>query len=309
MTTPTCTVPDCDKPVRDSFVCNRHYRWLERDLGDMPALIAELVITETRQGVGALGGGKLYDPEPEPVLIPAHLRGHDPHSALPSTPWQYSPEASVVLDDAANTLGAWCRHLTESRGVCANLPINPPSLAPSAAQVATTAARWLLVHAAAIRLDEAGGQLCDEISYVHRQLTRTVDGRDPGDFIGRCTAMTRTVEDAGVIRVEPCGTDMYAKGDRDTTRCGECEAEYVVADAVADLHERAATLWVTPAEAVAWLARFHEPIKPERIERWRQRGVIATDAYNRVLIGEVLTLSLNADERRARTQYGHGVSA
>jgi hypothetical protein len=49
MTTPTCRVPSCDRPVADAYVCARCAHDLERALGDIPAVVHQLNLTLAKQ--------------------------------------------------------------------------------------------------------------------------------------------------------------------------------------------------------------------------------------------------------------------
>lgn len=95
--TPTCTA-GCGRPSPDAYLCTGCTSQLERILAELPAHLAELEVTLTRQARTTRGGGG------------------KPTKAAES-PLPYDVAASDLADRVRNGLSTWIRHLTESRGV------------------------------------------------------------------------------------------------------------------------------------------------------------------------------------------------
>jgi hypothetical protein len=140
--TPACP---CGVPVADAFLCKGCSRRLERALGDLPALIADLDITLTRQAVtGAHSEGKPTKKDAQPLPL---------HNG-----------AAEVASNLRYVLATSVRYLTEQRGIVALPADNPPAMA-----------RWLLLHYAAIRLDPAGPDIASDIHGVTAAIVDVID--------------------------------------------------------------------------------------------------------------------------------------
>lgn len=310
-----CTTPGCSRPSPDAFVCTGCADALRRDLGDMPALLADLEVTLTRQDVlrdaskppAFHRGGADNSADGKP--LPPHLRSRDAGYALPSTPWPYSQAAGVELDDAVNTLSTWVRHLHDARGLslpawttarfARRLPrrvslikglpgavftgadlwaavTDTRAAEDTRCERATAYARWLHVNAEAVRQDELGGQLVDEVAYLARSMRWVVDARDLGTFVGRCDTEVRLTDHPDVISIllEPCGAELYAREDYPEVQCPDCGTRYSSDDKRKELLDAADELTGTATEIAAALSKYGEKIKPERIRLWAHRGHI-----------------------------------
>jgi hypothetical protein len=147
----------CGRPVDGAFLCRSCSERLQRALGDLPALIADLDVTLTRQAVtGAHGEGKptKKDAQPSPVHI----------------------GAAEVASNLRYVLATSVRYLTEARGIVAVPADNPLAMA-----------RWLLLHHDSIRLDPAGPDIASDIHGVTRAIWKVIDP-DPlvRIRVGRC---------------------------------------------------------------------------------------------------------------------------
>lgn len=135
----------CGTPVRDAFLCKGCSRRLERALGDLPALIEDLDITLTRQGVtGAQSEGKptKLDAQPSPLHV----------------------GAAEVASNLRYVLATSIRYLTEARGIVTGPADNPLSMA-----------HWLFTHHASIRLDPAGPDIASDIHGITTAIMGVID--------------------------------------------------------------------------------------------------------------------------------------
>lgn len=277
--TALCTVPDCNVPTPDSFVCPACARQLEADLADLPALLDDLETTLTRQDRLADAArpptsyrvAEDYSPERRP--LPPHLRSKDAGYALPSTPWPYSQAASHELDDAVNTLSTWVRHIVEARGIRPFAP-HVELHRDIRTATATACARWLLLNLASVRQDEAGAQIVDEVGYLARSLRHSVDARDLGTFVARCSNRVRVMlaDDVITISPDPCGADLYDYYG--SVKCHDCGATYDAETLHLAIGEALVGKRGTATQIAAWLSASGERVTAEQIWRWKNRGQI-----------------------------------
>ena len=148
----------CGTPVADAFLCKGCSRRLERALGDLPALIADLDVTLARQAAtGAHSGGKPTKKDAQPLPL---------HNG-----------AAEVASNLRYVLATSVRYLTEQRGIIDTPADNPPAMA-----------RWLLKYADSIRLDPAGPDIASDIHGVTAAIMDVIDlPRMRGRFkVGMC---------------------------------------------------------------------------------------------------------------------------
>jgi hypothetical protein len=277
--TTLCTTPGCGNPSPSAFVCVQCGDELKKSLSYLPGLLIDLEeVTLTRQdkmGMPPTFNRTGIDLSKDRKPLPPHLRSKDAGYALPSTPWPYSQAASVELDDAVNTLTTWTRHVVEVRG------LRP--LAPHVelhrdirTATATACARWLHVNVEAVRQDEAGGQIVDEIAYLVRTLTHAVDVQDEGEFMGQCDAPIKVDISANVVSIatDPCGGKLYAKTGRATARCPKCNTEHDVAARKREAIEQLDDAIATAREIANGLTTLLQPVTPSMIRQMAFRGQI-----------------------------------
>ena len=171
-----CMVDWCDRPVAEGWVCQTCANRLERALGDIPALWAELDVVLTRQA-------RYSDPEG---------RGGD--KALP-----FNPTASEIGWVLRNTLSTWCRLIAEERG-----RVLPASDTPAAV------AGWLLHHTTWLRHHRAGHEAVEEITSVVGKIRQAVDRPAERIYAGPCKDCNGDMyakPDAATVACRPCGLE------------------------------------------------------------------------------------------------------
>ena len=140
-------------PIHDATLCSRCTWDVERDLGDVPALVDELDLTLSRQtAIGYREGGRSAE------------------TALP-----FNVSASDVRDNLKATLVGWVRDLHEQ---------TPDAAWPD--DTAAACSRWLLARIGDIRVHPAGDQLRDEIGYAVGEARRIVDRPADRMYVGPC---------------------------------------------------------------------------------------------------------------------------
>jgi hypothetical protein len=150
MTTPTCRVASCDRPVADAWVCQRCAHNLERALGDIPAVVHQLNLTlakQTRYADRAERGG---NEQPLPM----------------------DPLASAATSDLRHHLCNWVSIVAETRG----LPLPAAAIYhPGGEPGMDTLARWMLAHVEWLRHHEHGHVAVDELTGDMRTARRVID--------------------------------------------------------------------------------------------------------------------------------------
>lgn len=258
---------DCQRCAAacEAYLCQTCTDGLARRVAELPALINQLDITRTRQDrvyrASGLWSGQDDADDPEAHLA-ARLRSKDGTTALRGSADPFNAYASELMWVAGNTVAAWITHL------CQELRLVPP--APREALA------WLSERIAYMRGDALAGQCCDELGYLHRQITRVIDRSPDRFYAGPCT--TELYYPRG-----RCALDLYAyagsdvitcDGYRDPERRSGCGARYTslqrrdwllgeVASALVPLDVLKASLsWLLPPTALpaegtwrSWLSR------------------------------------------------------
>ena len=239
-----CRVSTCNRPAGDAFCCTTCGAALTQALSETPWLIDELNIVVTRQArYGAGSSGKTVD-KAQP--LPLDIR------------------ASDALAHYVGMLGSWVRMFCEE---------NPGWLLPKGDPASLS--RWLLVRVTDIRHHPAGNDCIEELCTAFAAGQNAVDRPADRWYAGPCNA---ELEDEDLGRAL-CGVDLYAKAGARKVECRNCGAEYDVKArrdwllaAAEDQLADAATI----ARAVSWLGA--EPLTPERVRKWAERGQIVPKA-------------------------------
>ena len=268
----TLRCPTHGVPIHNASLCPTCLADLERDLGDIPALVDELDTTLARQDHIERGGFTELDPD----------------AAMPVTariqPLAYNPIASTVGTELHATLVGWVRDIH------GEMPI------PWPADNATAMSRWLLRHFASIRTHPAADQLRDEIGYAVDQVRRAVDRPTQRMFVGPCL---NPVEDVG-----KCQADLYARPSAATVICHDCGAEH-------DIGERRTWLLAQAEDQLAHAELIGRAapalgveVTPAAIRGYAIRGRIVphgTDLQGRPLyrVGDVIDVARDVLARRS----------
>lgn len=187
----------CGKPAPDAFLCRTCSGKLERALGDLPALIADLDITLTRQAV-----------------IGAHSDGGKP-AKKDAQPLPFHKKAGDVKADLRHTLVSAIRHLMEARGITEG---------PADNELAMVG--WLLRYHDSIRLDPDGPNIAAAVHEITDRVWQVVDlPRTRGQFkVGLCPE----ADEKGVL----CPGEIWAHlpaedlGTAATMECRTCGHVY-----------------------------------------------------------------------------------
>lgn len=134
----------CGRPTRDGLALCEQCLWeLRRSLGDVPALVAELEVTMSREAVMAESAGKI--------------------NGDAETPMPYDLQAADRLSDLRVYLVGWVRDLAG----------DDPAKYP--ADDLTSMSRWLLARINDLAVHPAAGDIHAEIVGTVRDAWRVVD--------------------------------------------------------------------------------------------------------------------------------------
>jgi hypothetical protein len=264
-----CPVCECEQA--ESLLCHADTTRLERDLGDVTSIVAELDVTRSRQAkIGASGkSGKGWAREKLPIHIGAI-------------------EAGDVL---ANTLTTWARDVTEGR----NWVWVAGDRAPS-----EQSARALLMCIPDIRKHPAVVELVDEISDAIRQARHAVDRPADRVYFGAC--YSETPDEDG--RTVTCLEEIWASPSATEVQCRVCGTEWEIAERRAWLLKKAEDMIVTIADASTYLG----DIGNIRVTQASIRGYVhrkrlmyrAPIEAKRIRLGDLLALLLDESEKAER---------
>jgi hypothetical protein len=223
----TAVCPVCQCEQAEGVLCHNDTTALERELGDVAAIVGELDVTISKQAkIGnASGPGSL---------------------ARERTPVNWG--AAAVLDDLTNTLTTWARDLVSHHWF--PKPTNPLS----AHVAANLAARVLLTHVPEIRRHPAVTELVDEIIDAIAQARRAVDRPADKVYLGQC--LVETPDEDG--RQVTCLAEIYARPAASEVQCRVCSAEHPVAERREWLLQRARGLLFTVQEAAQLIGSYGE---------------------------------------------------
>jgi hypothetical protein len=261
----TATCPVCDRPQDAGLLCSACCDALERDLGDVKAIVTDLEISLSKQArIGTPGPGGL---------------------ARERTPMNVG--AMQATDDLTNTLTTWARDVV---GEISGTPAKRP---------AVVAAWALLSEIPAIRRHPAVVELVDEITDAIRQARRAVDRPADRVFVGPCLA-THPDDDG---RMVTCLEDLYARPNAATVKCRVCGSEHDVNERRIWLLEQARDRLFTVKEAAQMVGSVgHITVTEASIRGYIHRDRLAYHPIGKgkgIRLGDLLTVLLNESERRS----------
>lgn len=252
--------PTCGREQDAGLLCHACTSLLERDLGDVPAIVAELDITLSKQariGNGAPGG-----------LARERMPMHE--------------GARLAADYLQNTLTTWARDVSDTAGwvwVASNLPPSDQS------------ARALLALIDHIRRHPAVVELVDEVADAIKQARRVVDRPADRQYLGKCLAEFEGVE---------CTEEIWARPGADEVACKVCGITHEVGERRAWLLNEAKDVICTVKEASSYIGEIgHIKVTEASIRGYLHRGRIAYRTGTMIRMGDLLQVVLDDGERKS----------
>lgn len=259
----TKVCPICHEPQDQGLACHSCCSRLERDLGDVASIVADLEISISKQDrLGTSPGGSGLARERMPIGI----------------------GAMQAADNLTNVLTTWARDVLGLQQV----------QAPTSGSPARVASRLLLMHIPAIRRHPAVDELADQIHDAISQARRAVDRPADRIYLGQCY-----FEDEGVT----CYEELYASAGASSVTCKVCSMTHPVAERRAWLLQRAEDMLFTPAEAAKFIGEVgHIKVTEARIRGYIHRGsrlqYRAPIEAKRFRLGDLLAVVIDDSERK-----------
>jgi hypothetical protein len=269
--TTSATCPCCGNPQAQGLLDDSCTSRLERELGDVAAIVADLDVTLSRQAkIGSAGkSGKGWAREKLPIHMGA-------------------VEAADVL---ANTLTTWARDVWDDGPIPGNVTVKLGT---------ASAARILLGHIPEIRRHPAVVELVDEITDAIRQARHAVDRPADRVYFGACYSETPD-EDGRLIT---CVEEIWASPAATEVTCRVCATEWEIAERRAWLLQRAKDMLVTVPQASEYIGEIgHIKVTQASIRGYLQRKRFAYRApveAKRFRLGDLLTVLLDESEKAER---------
>lgn len=318
--------PAHGRPLRDASLCAACVTELEKSLADLGAYCDELVTMLTRQDrvprpmvvlpteemLARARGRVVVHPGPHGTCTEGadDFAAGRPHAHVHLAEWQrflaglsvderadiadstrgitvrvqplpFDDTASRVLLATHNALVGWVRTIVTASD---RWPRN----------IDAAMCRWLLKRVPAIRVHDEGQDLLASVADMAEVAKRTIDLRPDLWFAGVCGA---PVPDGR------CEERLYAEMSAGTIECDACGAVHDVGERRADLLAAAEDQLETATHLARALTRLGEPVTPERIRKWRERGRLVEhgvdlDGHPTYRVGDVIDL-LEQDRERA----------
>lgn len=169
----------------------------------------------------------------------------------------YNPAASEAMWAVSNTLTTWARVVSEELGIDLPEPIQHTTNE-------VRCALWLRGKVSRIRLADYGPELLDEADVAAELAERTIDRPADKVYLAQC---------------DICGQDLYAAPGAGVTTCRGCMQVYDVSDRRHKVLARAESHTGTASEIARALTSLGDPVTPERIRKWAQRGHLVSRGW------------------------------
>ncbi len=304
--------PVCEAQQDAGLLCSACCDRLERELGDVAAIVAELDVTLSRQDriSSSSGGGESDKAKSEdsglaplkhtrsPINVRAMTAADDLQNTL--TTWArdlsgetWLPEVAVVVvkrDPDATTEGPFC--LSCPHRSCQKIRAEERRLA---APIASQAAWMLLGAVPAIRRHPAVAELVDEVTDAIAQARRAVDRPADREYLSQC--MVETPDDEG--RMVTCLAELYARKGASEVRCKVCGITHDVTERRVAMLERARDMLFTVKEAAQMVGDVGGiRVTEASIRGYVHRGRIGYHTGTLIRLGDLLAVVVDEGERK-----------
>ncbi len=272
----TASCPVCQCEQAEGLLCHDDTSRLERELGDVAAIVAELDVTLSRQDrISSSSGASESDKARSEDSGLAPLK----HTRSPVN-WG----ASTVASDLQNTLTTWARDVGDRDDIWA------------ANCNSSTAASWVLLgNIDHIRRHPAVAELFDEVTDAITQARRAVDRPADREYLSQC--MVETPDDEG--RMVTCLAELYARKGASSVTCKVCGITHDVTERRVAMLERARDMLFTVREAARMMGDVGGiRVTEASIRGYVHRGRIGYHTGTLIRLGDLLAVVVDEGERR-----------
>lgn len=297
--TVSAVCPVCGNPQLQGILDDACTTRLERDLGDVASIVADLDIALSKQArIGNASGPGGLARERSPISIGAMQAADTLTNVL--TTWARDTSAEQWNPNRV-LLRVFRNPLAKTTGPLCNWPCGHDSCdamrqweSYSPPPVAHQAAAYLLSHIPEIRRHPAVDELADQIHDAISQARRAVDRPADRIYLGQCL-----YEEAEVV----CLSELYATPGASKVRCKVCGVTHPVSERRAWLLQRASDMLFTPAEAAKFIGEVgHIKVTEARIRGYIHRGsrlhYRAPVEAKRFRLGDLLAVIMDDSERK-----------
>lgn len=261
----TSTCPSCGCEQDAGLLCHAETTALERELGDVAAIVGELDVTLSKQArIGTPGKSGLARER-----IPINVG------------------AMQAADNLGNVLTTWARD------------IDAPTVAHGWSNPPVAASRFLLANVPTIRRHPAVNELVDEVTDAIRQARRAVDRPADRIYLGQCMFETPDADGRQVT----CLAEIWARPTASEVVCSVCSTEHPVAERRAWLLTRAADMLFSVKDAALLIGEVGDiKVTESSIRGYLHRGRLQYRApvdAKRFRLGDLLEVVMDEGERRS----------
>jgi hypothetical protein len=265
----SATCPSCYARQDAGLLCSACCDRLERDLGDVPAIVAELDITLSRQArIGTASGPGGLARERTPIN------------------WSSSDPRWVL----GNVLGTWARDVSGETW----RPTQAEAMVRGGAT--RSAARFLLSEVPLIRRHPAVEELVDQVTDAIHLARRTVDRPADRQYLGTCRMETPDEEG----RLVTCLEEVWARRGASEVRCESCGITHGVVERRAWLLDQSRDMLFTVKEAAQMMGDVGGiRVTEASIRGYLHRGKIGYRTGTMIRLGDLLAVVVDDGEQRS----------
>lgn len=263
----TATCPSCGCEQGAGLLCSSCTARLERDLGDVASIVADLDVTLSKQArIGTPGPSGLAR-ERTPINV----------------------GAMNVASDLQNTLTTWARDVGNP---ATKVRRRGEEIHPTIA-----ASYILLVCIDAIRRHPAVNELFDEVTDAIAQARRIVDRPADRIYLGQC--LMTTPDDEG--RMVTCLEEIWARPGASETQCKVCDTEHPVRERRAWLLKKCEDYLFTVKDASEMLGEVGGIVVTQASIRGyiHRRRIAYRPGGNLIRLGDLLTVVVSEGEKKS----------
>jgi len=285
----------CRRPVDGTVICATCIETFQADLKALPALLADLQVSVTRQSRTTRGIRHTAELLEDVVavaaeaVIPAQLRSVQGRITLAPHVIPVDLQSAELERRCASLIKHWMSTLAgdpegEYLWRLYGSEWHELRWYLSRQRVQVEPIRWL--QSVDIQQRADAGQWITQLRQLVHDIERAVDSSEPDIYLGPCDASAVDVKDITgtvVAEVSICGTDMYARIGDKTVTCTKCQQVYNLADRRAWLLEAVRDVWARHSLIATALAGLDVEVTFARLNNWIARDKATYESGRAIL--------------------------